>query len=1500
MSYYTEGNILSILAFFVWVPVALYGSWRLPPAKAMAWLYLGGLLLLPQVVFFKPAGLPEFGKLELITLWIFVGALLFHRERLKSPPRNWSIRVCIGLLVIGAVITIFTNSDELRIGSRYLPGQVPYDAVHEVINALLHSILPFYLGAVMFRTSSDLRVLLKAVVVAALIYSLLQILEMILSPQLHRWVYGFHQHFFGQAMRGGGYRPMVFMQHGLAVSLFTCLSVVAAASLYKAKETLFNRPLGRATVYLWVIVAAVRSSAALVYSFIAVPLALLASTRAQARASAALVAVLLLYPVARAADLVPVEDLGTAAEEQFGAERAHSLTFRFENEERLLDRAMERPWFGWGRYCRACLFEPWTGEGRSVRDGAWIIQLGDLGFVGFFGRFLLLWFPVIALVRRMKLVSRRSDRHLLAGLSLMIGVSAFDLIPNADYTRFVLVLSGALLGCLTGIVHEAALVRRRQRLSRAAAAKTAVGPVPAALLGLASVLTSWVIPASALAEPDAVGGGFTSSGLVGAYYADTELEGAPSFTRRDVRIDFDWDGVRPVGGSTAEPYRSFPRHGFSVRWHGGIIARFDEAYRLRGDVEGGIRIRVRGPGESAWTILVDRWNDTGKFQSRPFSMQAGKTYDIEVEYRATNGRSHCRLEWDSESTPLEVIDPVRQQGLNIASDVWADYVWADLMKSRHYDEGRETIDARGWPMASRFHLIVSELEHPRDPEMSGSYLLRFSGRARVYSDCCVDTAFQANGRVFEGKLPRGVGYDPVTNRTTAVMSLSGSRSMVFFEEAARNSDGRETGLSDIQLMRPIAPGSRQHHRVDEVVYRPFKQVLQDNFTLVRRIGSIYEGGGDWSQRTLPDYAFFIGMNRQENWEYQVILANETGRDLYITIPIGADDEYFEKLARLLRYGSDGHEPYRGPVAEPIYPPLNSNLRVYVEMDNEIWNWAFPTTQVAQRLTEEEYHRRSPTWKAINYDGQAGEPSGITAIRRWHAVRTVEASNAFRRVWGDAAMGARVRVLLEYQYDNFQDTALSSLDFIDGYYNNRRNENVEEPHPVNFFLWGGGGAAYYGLANPTGEQSHTVVRDPSFEATPIEPSSVRARPSGTAWTFAGRAGLIRPEGAKQIAGFDNLPSPSSGKQAAFLTENGSISQRVRFTKPGTYAIAFNAAGAAQGWPEYHPFDILVDGRKVSPREQSDHRVSPARALIGGWGRNMNSLEEEWGSAIFQIEEADTLEITFVGREVDHVEPSYLLIDNVRIVSADALVTSGFDEGEAQGQESEPDLALGLRRQATYARAFGLEVVAYEAGWSVGGDFHSVPIQSWCKLADSRAAEVNDRAIGYWDQSGGFLPVWGVYLYWPSYDLEGAAEYPIMQSFRRASQRLRSEPTYGRSIPATLRPSETDWSHQDDSNESSWRRFIPSWRRFIPWLDDPVDGWHSWMLIAPKTGTYTLRVYGRGTGRLVVEVDGDPVAELKSLSSAGDQPVQVMLTQGAHAVRVVTVGSKLEFNRVEVGP
>jgi len=473
--YFSDGNLLSVLAFFIWIPVTYYGVWRWPPAKATATLFLGGLLLLPEKVFFKPPGLPDFSKLEIIPFWILIWVAVFHRERFASAPKSRWFRISVVVLLVGSIVTVFLNTDGYRIGSTDFPGHVPYDAVHAVLVSLLTVVLPFYLGAIMFRSSGELRVLLVSVVMASLLYTPLQYLEMLLSPQLHRWVYGFHQHAFIQVIRDGGYRPMVFMKHGLAVALFTVLAVIAAAGLYRGKVSIGRFRGSWTALYLFVTLSLSRSLASLLYGFMALPLVLLTSPRFQAKVAAALVALLLFYPIARANDLVPVDALEAWVEENYGLERARSMTFRFNNEEPQLDRAMERAWFGWGSYCRACVYKEYSegGAPETVRDGAWIIRLGDHGIVGFVAAFSLLFFPVFALARRMKYVYRASNRRLLAVLGLMVGFCALDLIPNGDFSRLAFVLSGALWGCLTGILHESSTVRLMRRRARLASAMEA-------------------------------------------------------------------------------------------------------------------------------------------------------------------------------------------------------------------------------------------------------------------------------------------------------------------------------------------------------------------------------------------------------------------------------------------------------------------------------------------------------------------------------------------------------------------------------------------------------------------------------------------------------------------------------------------------------------------------------------------------------------------------------------------------------------------------------------------------------------------------------------------------------------------------------------------------------------------------------------------------------------------------------------------------------------------
>ena len=283
-----QGNIISYLALFGWIPIALWVGRRWPPAKAAALLFLIPLMFLPERTAFKLPGLPNFDKGRIAIFWLLIAVLLFHRERLATVRLGKWIKFAILILLGGSVVTVFLNTDPVSYGSVYMPAHDPYDAVHNLLTDMLDFILPFTLAAAMFNGPKDLRVFFRVLVGAALAYSILQIVELRLSPQLHRWVYGFFQHSFQQAARRGGYRPMVFMSHGLAVAMFTAAGVLAAAGLYKSKITVFRMRVGWAFAYLWIILFLSKSVAAFLYTLVAVPLILFATPKTQFRVAALL------------------------------------------------------------------------------------------------------------------------------------------------------------------------------------------------------------------------------------------------------------------------------------------------------------------------------------------------------------------------------------------------------------------------------------------------------------------------------------------------------------------------------------------------------------------------------------------------------------------------------------------------------------------------------------------------------------------------------------------------------------------------------------------------------------------------------------------------------------------------------------------------------------------------------------------------------------------------------------------------------------------------------------------------------------------------------------------------------------------------------------------------------------------------------------------------------------------------------------------------------------
>ncbi|WP_218032105.1 discoidin domain-containing protein [Dictyobacter kobayashii] len=404
-------------------------------------------------------------------------------------------------------------------------------------------------------------------------------------------------------------------------------------------------------------------------------------------------------------------------------------------------------------------------------------------------------------------------------------------------------------------------------------------------------------------------------------------------------------------------------------------------------------------------------------------------------------------------------------GINLigVGDTNTDFLFADMIKEGFRlqpppnSSTTPALDANGWPTGDFSAFLWDGGFNPPANKINGTYALRFTGKAHVGARFAFGTVSPQNSDGTTGT------YDASTNTTTATVVYTADTMALEFTNTQRTaSSATNTGVTNIQLMRPVSPGASTSYSFNTTFTTDIK-TLVSKFQAIRFMDySATNGNTDvnWADRQSP-----VGPSQGKGaWEYAIQLCNETGRDAYINVPALATDDYVTQLAQLFKYGSDTNgNVYTSPQANPVHAPLNSNLHLYIEYSNEVWNGMFASFNQNYNAAQAEVAAgNSP----LNYDGETG-----TYQWGWRRIglRIKQISDIFRSVFGDSAMppnaSAHIRPLLEWQYGDAQGTADQPLNFLNNYYNNADGkQHVSNPHPVNYFLWGGGGAAYTGVNN----------------------------------------------------------------------------------------------------------------------------------------------------------------------------------------------------------------------------------------------------------------------------------------------------------------------------------------------------------------------------------------------------------------------------------------------------
>ena len=1019
--------------------------------------------------------------------------------------------------------------------------------------------------------------------------------------------------------------------------------------------------------------------------------------------------------------------------------------------------------------------------------------------------------------------------------------------------------------------------------------------------GLAVVVGGMIVTlglgiSAAHAGADAAGGGWLGGGLAGQYYTNSTLDGTPSFTRRDVRLNFNWGVYGTPGGSRSPAFAAVSHTNFSVRWAGQLMPRFSESYVFTLVASNSAALYLWPINSSKPSALLTSESATN---SATIILVAGQVYNVEVDYYSGMvDPPVCQLLWASPSTPMEVVDTVTVAGLNVDTYAAYDYqLYANAM-----DDGRDEWgnydsnvllppglrDSNGWPTTDATNIVFEGASVNGGSIVTGTYLLQFQGRATVSANIFGASSLAVNGTNYGGTLPSGVGYNAVSNLTTAILTINTNNAGILylgFQNTRRNpADATNTGVANVKLMRPVSPGSANSFPVGTYFATNFESVVQ-RFTILRWIlNNETTPDTEWTNRPngeLPAYSAKDSQGSERYWEYMVMLANESGKDLYVCFPVEASDDYLTHVANLIAYGSDGVNPYTSPQASPVYPPLNSNLRVILEHENEVWNFSFANWGDNLTAMLEAYTNNTPDWQVVDYDNcynpATGTGNQFQAAMRWHILRAVRCSDIFRGVFGDAAMGSRVRVIYEYQYDNLNGTASYGLPFVDNYFNNADGTNhVPTPYPVNHFLWGAGGAVYYGSGDENGIQTNLALANSGFETPVLTAEQAQTNPPGASWIFTGAAGIYN--GTASAAG--GPPLPPDGFQAAFIQGAGSISQTVNFTTAGPYALGFQSA---EPGTNANSVQFYFDNTLITPNGSYANGASPDQWAPGSFGVSAQAFNN-YSTYVFQVTNTGNHTLTIQGRGIGqyaalNTPPNnnlFIYFDNLEIASAAALFAGGIPgPGYANGQAGDAGYAAQLDSQAVYAQAYGLQVVAYEGGWSLGGDFSKTAFENWCGFYDPQAETVNLSALNTFAQSGSRYYIFGTYETWPGYDTVDAGNHPLVQGVDAANSALPAAPLNGISVPNVLTPDKNAWLIDATAGSGTV---------------NGTGSWFDWNLLAPGSGNFLITPsYQAGAGA-VLEVDGSAV-------SAGTT-VTNFLTEGLHTIKLRSTSGSFTVTNVTV--
>ncbi len=391
------------------------------------------------------------------------------------------------------------------------------------------------------------------------------------------------------------------------------------------------------------------------------------------------------------------------------------------------------------------------------------------------------------------------------------------------------------------------------------------------------------------------------------------------------------------------------------------------------------------------------------------------------------------------------------------------------------------LDSNGWPMADvragvfdvrPFGAWAPPTDDPQKvmTDVSGTYKLSFIGKATLSS--------YGDPFTIQNQL-----YDAANNRTTADLLFAKGGGLLLINFT--NTNG---GVRNVRLIRPGYSDTTteifRRELIDDLC--PFSTMRFMDWEATNNDAPVVSDSDQyehWANRKQTNDATQNSWGKKRDgiaWEYAIALANQAKKDMWVTIPVAADDDYVLQLAELMKAS------------------LAPGLRIYLEYSNEVWNSGFPQFRWNHARALEEV---ATGHSDLNYDGQTFD---LYLASRRVARRIKEIGDIFRTVYGDAAFGTTIRPVFASQVA-WAELARQGLSYL--------QHTFGDPSK---YLYALAGAPYFGEGTPVKNESIPTIID-TMVASSDASRSLRTTYAGLAAQYGVK--LVAYEGGPDTGGGD---------------------------------------------------------------------------------------------------------------------------------------------------------------------------------------------------------------------------------------------------------------------------------------------------------------------------------------------------------------------------------------------